>query len=388
MEKSYYEKKADEEAHWKQQENEWLENLKTTPLYTELQAEFDGKSLETYLPHMAQMRTRYLRYGPQALEEIREKKIKFKTDATHFLLELHEKKFYDTVVGWMIGDVHLEGIYTLRQLTFGKVPNFSCPFIGPVRPDEIEFLRYLLKDEDYIRSGEFPKFDGRIPDTGDLDDWQKERTASKEFPKYYPVFFRKYDQYFNQVHRLHAPFLRYEKYQNYVELALKDRKSDLPPTEPDPEDGKPYYLDYDETKKVTAEWFQRFESAKVQTWFRAHEKYVGRESVYDSSQFYEVMDALNESFVKPYPDPNLPWNEALKVEGRRIWFRNIVGALDEAYSDYLEKMKKGEFILKEKPGAMVEPWVGMKEINENEKRLIFEGQRILGEPENLNYYTV
>ena len=386
MADNYYDKMADEEAYWKSRETEWLGKFKKTPLYAELVEEFEETSLETGLEHLAKSRTRYYRYGPDAVVEFEKKATKFETDARFFLIQLQEKKYYDACLGWMIGDVHLEGIYTPFQLNIGKGSMLTCPFIGPVRPEEIDFLRHLLEDEDYIRSGEYPQFDSGIPEVDEIEDWQKERDPEEEFPENYPVFFRKYDEWFNQSYRLHAPLLRLEKYLQLREVAWEKRRAEMPPPAADPEEGKPYHMDYEEMAVVCAEWFRKHEPLKMRTWFEANEKFERKESVYDSTQFYDAMDALNDSFVKPYPDPNLVWHEALKVEGRRIWFRDIASALDAAYTSYQKDLASGTSLIEK--DAFKKEWGGDSGINDNEKRMIFEAQKILGEPETLNYYPL
>ena len=141
-------KKRVDYTDWTVEEHE--DYLRTHPPYLAAYAKYEPKSVEKFIEDYARRKFEMYEHQERYKESYEEHQTQFLTAAEAFIDMILQKKLFNLQCQWRAKQIDLPLVHTTYDFEHWEENIRACPFIEPVRPDEIDLcVRYLKEEVDF-----------------------------------------------------------------------------------------------------------------------------------------------------------------------------------------------------------------------------------------------
>lgn len=348
--------------------------LKNDTKYREYFKKYNESSWKGFVQHYAFQKALCLRYGDSYIKKLERRELKYYNEAENNLWYIQQKKLFNLQCLWRAEKATIPEIQITNDFNYWSHKIKSCPFLEPITEEEFQMF------VDFFTG---PNFDIEINSYTDWIDWQDYYTYKRQLSAdpdsdvgiSYPEWYFYYDSRMGTSELINLPDVREEKENFYLKIWNEERKKKNPP-KPNPKFDRRPYLKYYTTDAVE-NFMKAFEDRKIIKYYQAYKDgSISHDDPDFDSILFEMQDIKENIPIEDNPD----WKEAIKLAYRNYEHHKTEEQLENAYRDYLSKIKMGIGFTDDSPHEET-----MKSICETQRKYIIEGRVLNGEPADLNF---
>ncbi len=354
------------------------QQLEADPALKQWLEKFNKFHWEHFIKHYAEAKRRSLMFPNLYADDFKPMNKEFNELARKGLETIQQIKLFHIQCEWRSGKFKLPFVKLCRDfVVFGR-RIMECPFLPPVSWEEVElYCRFLETPEsDEIESYKYHEWQ-------DYDAMKKEAEGGIQSPyKATAAWYDFYNAHHGTGYLLNLPDVVGEKEKYYTKVGYDDVDSKRPKHVPNPEFEKPspnYYEDMMDFARL----YEEPEHAEIVINHIKWEKHFGEFEQYD--ELYDYLKLIPETI--PFVQHE-DWKEALRLTVVRFKKRRIIEALPRVWRQYHKDIGDDhEAYLRRRMAETDKDIVeALDEFGSRgpDIKWILEGQRVLGEPENLD----
>lgn len=319
---------AFKKEHFESLVREIINELYSNARYWDFFKTFNEESVHDFITEYASRKAWYILNGERAVINKTKEGLRFREMAERCFWEIQQKKLFNVQAEWRAGVIELNGIESTRDFLCWEHAISVCPFLTPVKKQELEMYKeYLLSDSYREKSWLYS-----------WQDYESYRTPSPE-NNTLPAWYRFYDQKAGTGYLMLLPDKKGDQEKRYIK-AFDESGEDESPA------GASFNLQFQgdlpglSLNYQSLDFFIRtFEGKNILRYFEAIEP-----TPYDSLAEAELQDALRilskvQEAVK-LPDAS-DWRQAVIAGAKAYKTQQIISNLDGVYEEYLFRLENG-----------------------------------------------
>ena len=307
---------------------EIISELYSNARYWDFFRSFNEESVHDFIAEYASRKAWYLLNGERAAINKTKEGLRFREMAERCFWEIQQKKLFNLQAEWRAGIIELNGIETTRDFLCWEHAIAACPFLTPVKKQELEMYK------SYLQSGQYRE-KSWLYGWQDYDAYKNNISDHDSIPSWYQF----YDQKAGTGYLMLLPDKKGEQEMQYIR-SLKEHGHD----ESCRHDsfGNPIPGDLPELSlnHQSLNFFIRtFEGKNMLRYFEAIEP-----TPQDSVAEAELQDALRilSKVKEPIKLPEADdWKQSVIEGARRYKTSQIIANLEGVYEEYLLRLENG-----------------------------------------------
>ena len=371
------------------------EDLRTNPRYEPLLNTIKDDDVEKFIRNYAKDKYELFENFERTKSNYDYRQTQHFNWAEEFFEAILNKKLFNLQCLWRAGQIDLPYVKLTDDFDYFEENVHECPFIEPLTEHDVELAITYIKEQ-------------RWWDENEYDDWQdystfkthvlREETEDDYEPRYgrdYPYIYDYFDTYQNTGHLIKLPDVRSERERYYYKIGIHERirernQQRIERGEPEPNTEGPFvyksshnYLFDPQRREIVED----YEDDQIK------EAYMMKDTQYDSNrntsdEVKEAIDFLSNAIgsVPMLADDN--WQTALFRSVRHYKNCKIAEHLPYIYDTYLMAFDDDDpkEAVAKRVAAYDPTELEKKRFDSNNGWMVLEGRRLLGEPENFDFW--
>ncbi len=344
--------------------------LRADPRFLRHLEPYNPISTDSFIQQYAFKKVMWLRFGENAKERNEAAETQWMDEAAEHLTYILQKKLFDAQCLWRAEQVVYEGVEISTDFYYWETHILNCPFLEPVTEVEVALYQQFLESKDADLS-ELPYVDWQEYEY--IKDAYHEENSEWSIPAWYEF----HNSHTGANTYMALPDIRGEKEERYLELVRQKEREEHAAEAEEYErtrDKRPM-LPYRDAELMRA-IVNDCESAETRALYEAY-THDSRHSD-EHSDLYGVLQFLLNA-DEPIPIESHPdFRTALYEAETRHRLHKISEHLPMAYEEYQLNLSLGL-------RASEDDAHRREGIVESVRKMILEGRRLAGEPENFDF---